>query len=662
MALHVRRAVIATAVIALVLGFTPYRAEPPPSSNPFLPKAPGAATTASSTAWAPPREISPPQIRHSEYNLESPPLRTLMPAASRKSRGAAGTSLPPFQRSSTSSSGDGRTLQQNALPFPTQNFDGVPNSKGISPPDTSGEAGLNHYVQGTNSGFAIFNKNGGQVVAGPAEIGVLWEGVGDSCETKGRGDPVIQYDQLAQRWLITQFAFDFANGQPVGPYFECVAVSTTSDPLGTYYLYSVRMHDTIFPDYPHFGVWPDGYYLTVHLFENGQFAALGVIVFDREEMLQGAPARAQVQILDSGYYGMLPADLDGTNPPPTGSPMILVALNDARDQIELYQYAVDWVDRSATQLLGPAVLQTGPWDGDMCFGSRDCIPQPSTPTRLDPAANQSVMYRAAYRNFGNRESLLVNHTVDATGQDLAGIRWYEIGNLQANPTLIQGNTFSPDNLHRWMGSIASDRSGNIAIGYSGSHATEFPSIRYTGRLVGDAQDAMARGEIFLTGNGSQTGSNRWGDYAHMSIDPQDDCTFWYTNEYYPQMSQNGWRTAIIAFRFPSCNPTLPPQPDNTPPEIGNVRDAPDPFRKNTRISWTLAERSTVDVGIFKPSGALVRMLVTRSVLDPGDWFARWNGRNTAGIKVKPGRYEFTIDARDAAGNVRREGGIVRLVR
>jgi hypothetical protein len=660
MAIQIRRAVLAMAVIGLVLGLTPYQAEQSSVSNPFLSKAPGAASSASSTSWAPPREIQPPEIRKSEYNLESPPLRKVMPVANRKTKGVAGTSLPKLQRST--SGGDERALQQDPLPFPDQNFNGVPNSTGIAPPDTSGEAGINHYVQGTNSGFAVFNKNSGQIVAGPADISVLWQGVGDECETQGRGDPVIQYDQLAQRWLITQFAFPLADGQPVGPYFECVAVSTTADPLGTYYLYSVRMHDTIFPDYPHFGVWPDGYYLTVHLFENGQFAALGVIVFDREEMLQGAPARAQVQILDSGYYGMLPADLDGATPPPTGSPMILVALNDARDQIELYQYAVNWVDRSATQLLGPAVLQTGPWDGNMCGGSRDCIPQPNTPTRLDPAANQSVMYRAAYRNFGNRESLLINHTVDADGADLAGIRWYEIGSLQANPALIQGNTFSPDGLHRWMGSIASDRSGNIAIGYSGSHQTEFPSIRYTGRLVSDPQDLMARGEIFLSGNGSQTGVNRWGDYAHMSVDPQDDCTFWYTNEYYPQTSERAWRTAVISFRFPSCDPTLPPAPDNTPPQVGNVRDAPDPFRRNTRIEWTLTERATVDVAIFKRSGALVRLLVARNVLNPGDWFAKWNGRNKAGVKVAPGRYEYTIDARDAAGNVRREGGVVKLIR
>jgi hypothetical protein len=623
---------------------------------------------AAPATWTRSDQFPAPVTRASKYHLESPALRSLVdvvPRADRRSPGRAGrfTRLRPADKPALLA-----PAGPLAMPFPDRNFNGIAASGGVAPPDTTGEVGPNHYVQAVNNvsngvqgQFAIFAKNGTTVL--PAtNISSLWTGVGDSCELKGKGDPVIQYDQLAERWLVTQFAFDIVNGNPSGPFLECVAVSQTADPLGNYWLYSFTLSQSIFPDYPHFGVWPDGYYMTAHLFstQTGQYQALAVVAFDREAMLKGAPAKLQAVVSQGpAYFGMLASDVEGPIPPPTGSPNFLVTLNDSRDQIELFEYRVDWVDQSVSGVFGPVVLQTGPWDGDMCSASRDCIPQPGTPTRLDAAANQSVMYRAAYRNFGNREALVINHTVDATGTDLAAVRWYEIDDLQGSPFLAQGATHSPDATNRWMGSIAMDRSGDIAVGFSGSSANEFPSIRYAGRLANDPPDALAQGEVFLSGNGSQLGPNRWGDYSHMSVDPADDCTFWYTNEYYATSSQASWSTAIISFRFPSCNPTLPPPPDHVAPGINNVRDRPDPFTpaRKVKISWTLTEAATVDVGIFKPNGRLVGLLVRRNPLTAGNWFTKWNG---AGVRA--GTYKFTIEARDAAGNVRRAGGKVHLIR
>ena len=620
--------------------------------------APGATTDVHRPSRSAPAKFAPAagfsraRSAASLYHLKTAPLRKLARASEltthRKTR--LGPAAPAARRPAGLLN----------MPFPDQSFQGMSSLGTGAPPDPSGEAGPNHYVQATNVGFQIFTKNGNTVM-GPAKIDTLWAGVGDACENKGRGDPIVQYDQLAQRWVITQFAFDKVNNTPTAPFFECVAVSQTADPLRGYFLYSFPMGNLSFPDYPHFGVWPDAYYMTVHLFqtgEAGQFQRLGVFAFDREAMLRGAAATRQFVLSDPGtFYGMLPADADGSIPPPTGSSNFLVALNDSRDQILLYKYFIDWMDPSASGVQGPAVLQTGPWDGDMCGGSHSCIPQAQTPTLLDPAANQSVMYRAAYRNFGDHEALVVNHTVDATGTDKAGVRWYEIGDLQAAPFIAQGSTYSPpDDLHRWMGSIAMDRSGDIAVGFSGSSAQEFPSVRYAGRLVDDPPDTLAQGEVFLAGQGSQLGTNRWGDYTHLSVDPSDDCTFWYTGEYYPQSTQLGWSTAIVAFRFPSCDPRIPPPPDETAPRVTNVHDGPDPLvaGRKSSISFTLSEEANVDVGVFK-GGNLVRMLVTHAVIGPGHHVARWRGSG------RPGKYSYTIEARDAGGNVRRAGGKIKLL-
>ncbi|MGH2730423.1 MAG: hypothetical protein ACRDJI_07405, partial [Actinomycetota bacterium] len=621
------------------------------------PAGPAPATPRDSFSWRPAKGFGPVQVRHSLYSVRSAPLRKL---TSRPIRSVAELGTP-LRAERHSLNGGFSAL---AAPFPDNDFDGIAGNGQGTPPDPTGEAGPNHYVQATNNGFGIWTKDGTPVV-GRTDISALWTGVGDKCETSGKGDPIIQYDQLAQRWLITQFAFDNVNGQKVGPFFECIALSTSPDPLGDYFLYSFNLGSTVFPDFPKFGVWPDAYYMTAHEFDppTGQYQRLLVLAFDREAMLAGAAASdIGLQAIESQapeFFGMLPTDLDGTIPPPTGSPNYLVSLSDASDTVNLFRYFIDWVDASGTRVdQAPLQLPSTLWSGNLCNFSRDCIPQGGTAQRLDAFGGESVMYRAAYRNLGTHEALVLNHTIDVNGADLAGVRWYEVRGLATGPFLAQHGTVAGDATHRWMGSIAMDRSGNIALGYSGSSANDFPSVRYIGRLASDPPGVMAQSEVVLTGQGSQTGSNRWGDYTHMSVDPDDDCRFWYTNEYYLTTSAASWRTAIISFRFPQCDPSLPPPPDQTAPKIRNAGDGPDPFtplgirRRKTTISWRLNEEATVDVGIFKANGNLVKAIVTRRVLGAGDWFAKWNGKNLNG-RIKPGTYDYVIIARDATGNVRR---------
>jgi hypothetical protein len=625
----------------------------------LLPSAPSSRAR-TPFSWERAKGIDVVRAGQSLYNLKSAPLREL---AARPAQPRFRTSLGKAHRVA----GEAHGVSAAAIPAPSRGFDGIPNPAQGAPPDPTGEAGPNHYVQATNPGtFAIFTKNG-DIALGSTPIAALWTGVGDRCETHGKGDPIVQYDQLAGRWLITQFAFDTApDGRKLGPFLECVAVSRTADPLGEYFLYSFVLSDTVFPDFPKFGVWPDGYYMTVHLFDTltGAFQQHGTVAFDRERMLLGRPAGFQIfGSATPDFFGALPADLDGTIPPPTGSPNFLISIDDFTNQLQIFKIVVDWMDRRNSGVLGPAVINVAPFDTDMCGGDRNCIPQPGTQQRLDALAKELVNYRAAYRNFGSHESLVFNSTIDFGSTDHAGIAWFELRNLQTTPVHHNGGYYAPDALHRWVASIAMDQSGNIGLGFSGSGPNAAPSIRYTGRLATDPPGVLPQGEIFFQGAGVQTGSNRWGDYTHMSVDPIDDCTFWYTNEYYSQTSGVGWRTHILSFKFPECDPRSPPVPDRARPRVA-AQDRPDPFLlgERTRISWVQSEPATVDVGIFNAKGKLVAHLVVRNPLDAGNWFTRWNGRGPSGRPVAPGRYTYVIEARDQAGNVRRVSGRTTFAR
>jgi hypothetical protein len=442
------------------------------------------------------------------------------------------------------------------IPSPLQNFDGVNNVNGVLPPDTNGDVGPNHYMQWVNLSFAIYSKTG-QLLYGPAAGNTLWSGFGGACQTSNDGDPIVQYDHLADRWMVSQFALP---NYPSGPFYQCIAVSQTGDPTGSWYRYQFQISTTKMNDYPHFGVWPDGYYMSVNQFVGNNWGGAGAVVFERQKMLLGQPAQAvyfDLYSIDPNLGGMLPTDLDG-QAPPAGTPDYFMEADDngygfPQDQLEMWAFSVNWTNPGASSFTHVANLATAAFDSNMCNGSRNCIRQQGTTRRLDAIADR-LMYRLQYRNFGSYQTIVANHTVDVNNTDRAGIRWYELRNSGSGWNIYQQGTYSPDATGRWMGSAAMDASGNIAIGYSASTNTMYPAIRYTGRLAGDALGTLSQGEATLfAGTGAQTHSaSRWGDYSSLSVDPVDGCTFWYTNEYIQTTGSAPWRTRIGSFQLPGC--------------------------------------------------------------------------------------------------------------
>ena len=415
-------------------------------------------------------------------------------------------------------------------------FDGMSLQNGGSgwPPDTIGDVGPNHYVQMVNTSFAIFDKSG-STLSGPIDINQLWQGQGNACERCNDGDPVVLYDPLADRWLLSQFAVCEY------PYYECIAISQTADPTGAYYLYAFEIND-YFPDYPKFGVWPDAYYMSANESDVGAYA------FDRERMLQGQSATYQ-KFERSGNF-MLPSDLDGSTSPPSGAPNYFYTM-DTGNILEIWEFHVDFTTPSNSTFSLSQTLTTSPFNYGVCGFSWDCIPQRGTSQRLD-VISEWPMWRLQYRNFTTHATLVGNFTVDvADFSDHAGIRWFELRKTGSGSwSIYQEGTHSPDAHHRWMGSAAMDGNGNIALGYSVSSTTLFPAIRYATRLASDAAGTLQSETTLMAGTASQTNTNRWGDYSSMNVDPSDDTTFWYTNEYLTSSGQ-GWRTRIGKFKIES---------------------------------------------------------------------------------------------------------------
>ena len=502
----------------------------------------------------------------------SPPLRSIRPLpikAEEEERDAfedRPTGLEGALGPQTPDTAVQTKIGAGGIPAPSASFDGPSNIANVSPPDPVGDVGPGHYVAMSNLHFAIYDKTGG-IVYGPAANNTLWSGFGGPCQTENAGDPVVLYDQLADRWILTQFT-------SAGPtFFNCVAVSTTPDPTGTYYRYAFTT-GTNFPDYPKYGIWSDALYISTREFVGiaGPFAGVGAYAINRAQILAGNPAAQMIVFLappDGTPYnigdGLLPADLDGLTPPPPGSPEIFVGSMDLggpygapQDALSIWRYHADFSTpaNSTFTLAGP--LPVAAFDSIFpCLpGSRDCIPQPGTAQKLDILSyRQRAMHRLAYRNFGTHESLITNQSVEATA-GIAGIRWYEIRDPNGTPTVYQQGTYAPgatDGIHRWMGSIAMDAAGDVALGFSASNGVTFPTSRYSGRVAGDPLGTLPQGEgSFIAGTGSQTGSARWGDYTSMNVDPVDDCTFWYVNQYVPVSSPVGWRLRIGSFKFPGC--------------------------------------------------------------------------------------------------------------
>jgi hypothetical protein len=425
----------------------------------------------------------------------------------------------------------------------------------VAPPDTTGDVGPNHYVQWVNLRYSIYtlsrdasnNITAFNLVPGfPKQGNVVWQGFGGRCQTDNDGDPIVQYDQLADRWVLTQFAVGGT------PYTQCVAVSVNGDPTGSYFRYAFS-YDRSFNDYPKMSVWPDAYYISYNMFRNGRsFTGNTVCAFERAQMLAGASAR-QACVNTTSSHSIEPADLEGTTLPPAGSPNLLMSIGTST--LQFWRFAVNWTAGTGT-LTGPTTVSGAATFSRACGGGA-CIPQPGTTTVLDSLADR-LMYRLSYRNLGTREALVINHSV--TSGSGVGVRWYELTNAagqtlaSAAPVLRQQGTFAPTNDFRWMGSAAMDKTGGIAIGYNISSSSIVPSIRYAYRGPADPLGTLGNETTVLVGSGSQNGNlTRWGDYSTISVDPVDGCTMVFTTQYQPATGNFNWTTYIHSFKLSTCN-------------------------------------------------------------------------------------------------------------
>ena len=425
-----------------------------------------------------------------------------------------------------------------------------------NPSDLSLAVGPNHIVQVVNWSMAVYTKKGamypttGMSLRGPVTSNTPFAGAGGRCQAAAgaaaadRGDVVVRYDQLAQRWVFLQ---------PVlrAPYVMCYAVSDGPDPLGTYHHYEFAR--PLFPDYPRLGVWSDGYY--VGSSTGDDVLQKTVCVADRAKMIAGQPATEQCLTKNDVNF-LNPADVDGMTPPPAGAPNIVLALGGTQlrnvfsdDGVYVFKYHVDWTTPANSTLTGPTKITVARYSY-LCNGQlSSCVTQPNTTQRLDSQGDK-LMQRAAYRNFGDHQSIVVTHSI--AGQAGGGaLRWYELRiNAAGNPYVYQQSSFAPDAMYRWMGSAAMDRLGNIAIGYSFGGVPNFPGQRFVGRAASDPLGTMSLAEtVIIAGQASQTSTLRWEDFATTVVDPSDDLTFWYVGNYLKTGSTTP-ATRIASVRVP----------------------------------------------------------------------------------------------------------------
>lgn len=421
-------------------------------------------------------------------------------------------------------------------------FNGMGNTN-VSPADPSLDVGPNHVIQMINGGsggyFRIWNKAGTQVQA-QTYFDTFFGQPG------GAGDPIVMYDELANRWFMSEFT-------STGNRFS-IAVSSSPDPLGTWYKYIFTAPN--FPDYPKYAIWNNAYIITSN--ENSP----AVYAIDRTTMLTGgASTTAQRFTLNSfgtiGFQAATPVSLNGTTLPPTGTPAYVMRMRDdswgaTSDALEMWAFNINWSTPANTSLTQVATLPIAAFNSSLCgYTSFSCVPQPNSATTLDPL-REVLMNRIHYRNFGTHESIVCCHAADVDGNDKAGIRWYElrrIGGTSGTWSIYQQATYSPDANHRWMSSIGISASGNIGLAYNVSSSTVFPSLRYTGRRSCDPLNTMTEPETVIVAGTASNNSNRYGDYNQLGLDPTDGETFWFTGMYNPAAS---WSTRVASFTIPAC--------------------------------------------------------------------------------------------------------------
>ncbi len=472
------------------------------------------------------------------------------------------------------------------MPAPLQSFPGLSFSdtcSGVScgsgwPPDINGDVGLNNYIEAVNTSYAIYSKTG-TLQASFAEDALWSSGGANPCNGDSQGDPVVLYDTLADRWILSHFAFAVSGGVEVAPFYQCIAVSKTGDPVsGGWWLYPIRTDTGVagqpptntFNDYGKFGLWTDCLYFAAngYLMPGGAFSGTEFGSFSRSDMYAGAALTGTIGFIASttNPFTMIPSNLRGTSAgalPPSGTPNYFVSESQTLFTYEVRKFTPG-PNCGAGGTLGAAtnVSQTS-----YTFLGTNNVAQPNTAIGLDNLGDR-LMQKVQYRKVGSAESLWVTHSVQV-GSTVRP-QWAQIdvtgGTISTTP--VQQQIYSPDTtLNRWMGSIAADSAGNAALGYSTSNGTSpnFPSIAYSGRLATDPLGTLPQTEMQLVaGSGSQTNNcggapcHRWGDYTAMTVDPVDDCTFWYTNQYYSSQANGtsgNWQTRIGSFKFPSCGAT-----------------------------------------------------------------------------------------------------------
>jgi hypothetical protein len=589
------RVFVLLSLIALLVGIAHASgggASRPATAGAGLVRAGSSATAGASTSLTTTASTSfGPNVGNGAFNGTSPavselPVLPVSPVTTLRTRD--NENLHP---SATQSNAKDPVVQKNkgtgAISNPIANFDGIclpfgppcdqASSCSCLPPDTDGEVGATQYLQIVNSDFAVYTKTG-SVLRGATPINQLWAGTNSECAEHNDGDPVALYDQLANRWLISEFIAQPNTGEQYG---ECIAISTTGDATGSYYLYTFLFGSDVFYDYPKIGVWPDGYYMSANEFPTNSetSSGAGAFVFERSQMLQGLPAR--YVFFDESlhnppppaqYIGQLPGDLEGSTLPATGQPNLFAEVDDpstiptdAGFFMRFWKFHVDWANPANSTFGNNGdpnyKLPVAAFVRPQCvYGyGPNCVPQKGGPQGLDVLGDR-LMFRMPIRNFGRYESIAINHTVVANGAD--GIRWYEVRiPTGGDPSIYQQGTYAPTDattnpLYRWMGSVAMDHSGDLALGYSASGPNDFPSVRYTGRSVTDPLGQLAQAEkVAFTGTGPQTEvEGRWGDYSDLTVDPTNDCTFFYTTEYLAEDTVviGTWRTRVVSFRFPGC--------------------------------------------------------------------------------------------------------------
>lgn len=422
------------------------------------------------------------------------------------------------------------------------NFPGIGNTN-VDPADPTLDVGPNHVVQMVNGGsgsyIQVFDKNGNTLINK-----IYFDQISG---ISGGGDPIVIYDQLADRWLISEFKSGWTAKQLV------VGISQTPDPTGSYYIYSYNTPN--FPDYPKYAIWPEAYVITTNE-SSGKVYAI-----DRQTMLSGSPTTTMIDFSvpdypTIGFQAPTPVSLSGTTLPPAGTPAYIMRMADdawstsvPNDRLEMWELQVNFQNPSASTFSGPTFLATDPFDTHLCgYTSFACFPQPASGTTLDPL-REVLMNRIFYRNFGTHQSIVCNHVTDVDGTDHGGIRWYELRNNGLAWTIHQQSTYAPDNDNRWMASIGINAQGDIGLAYNVSSTSTYPSLRYTGRRACDPLNSMTMTETTLKNGGGSNWSNRYGDYNTLVVDAANETDFWFTGMFNPSSQ---WSTQIGAFNLGSC--------------------------------------------------------------------------------------------------------------